>query len=144
MKKILLLSFLFLLNSCPFKTFSSSSIIELTHNYEEIEDKMIQYEDILQKEGAYFVYIFSKTCHNCFMLKNDIIKVALERNDFYFIEYDTRIPVNTKSIDVKSFSSFNDIYIYGTPSLFIIENHIVSSLLSGFQEIRNYLDYSFL
>ena len=59
----------------------------ISYDYEELEEKLIQWDDI---EGIdlnhFYVYFFSRTCNHCQRIKNLVIPNLLKRKIFFACE----------------------------------------------------------
>lgn len=131
-----------LIVSCtPFNTNNSVSNSDsisssINHEYHEIENKKIAWNDVFSlAKVQYFVYFYSKTCSHCQQFKNTIIEYGLRHNDFYFCEdcKDTIISNDVgKTIGINSINSF---CIQGFPSLVKIEKGVCVINVAGISNI---------
>ncbi len=109
---------------------------EITHEYNEINDKKITWNSIFSlAKTQYFVYFFSKNCSHCNQIKNDIISYALTDENFYFVE-DSKDTVLlddvSQTIGLNSIDHFG---ILGFPSLVKIENNFCVLNIAGAHNI---------
>ena len=109
---------------------------EKIYDYEDVEHLMISWDQILDKDDKYFAYVYSETCGHCKEIKQVVLEKALLGKDaFYFVKYDKEIPVITNAELNIGCSSYFDLGIMGTPTLFEINNHTVISCYTGSNEI---------
>ena len=121
--------------SCS-KTETSFSSEQIYHDYDEIQEKTIMWNELLnQKQRHYYSYIYSPRCGHCNEIKQEVIDYGLEHNDFYFILYTNDIPVDYEIETTIGKSDINDVFILGTPSLIEIENSVVINNLAGSKSI---------
>ena len=142
MKKLLLLILLGL-TCCATKTktevFSnedSPSVIG-EHSYAEVESKKIKWDQIFnQTNYQYYCYIYSPTCSHCNDIKNEVISIALERDDFYFVEFDKKIiPISNDVTDTIGSTKVEEVSIIGTPSLLTINNEVLIENIAGSKKV---------
>ena len=115
---------------------------EKEYDYSDFEDCFISWENALNcAESQYFVYIFSKTCHACKEIKNDVLNYAArEKYSFYFVEYSNEIPSGEDIDQTIGAKYIKDVYIRGIPSLLEIENGQVALNIAGTTEILKFLN----
>ena len=117
-------------------------MVGCTKKNEKVEDKEYDYSDInhlkicwdeilSQIQVSYFVYIYSETCGHCKEIKQQVIDYALNHDGFYFVSYNNRIPIIDDESFVVGKSNINELGIVGTPTLFLIEEHIVKENIVG-------------
>lgn len=111
---------------------------EEQHNYHEIKDRLIQWNDIFnQDEDDYLVYFYSERCGYCNEIKQDVLKFYLqEYMPMYFVCTDFDVVVGPRS-DLTGVDSIDDFFIFGTPFLTRLKQHIVSNYYVGVSEIRD-------
>lgn len=125
--------------SCGFSNNEESeseySIIS-PHDYSEVSDKTISWENILsQEDGFYYCYVFSKTCSHCNAIKDYVIDYALHKNNMYFVEYNKDIPILADVSSTIDATSIDKIGILGTPTLLEVFNHTLISNVAGEKNI---------
>lgn len=136
MKKIILLSSCaLLLAGCDFsfgeknttQPTNSVSSIETKHNYNEVSDKTIKWNQIFSMpEDFYYVYFYSLTCSHCNEFKDEIIPCALETTKtIYFCEESTEFNYKQDTSTSIGATSCEQFVIAGFPSLAILQNHQV-------------------
>ena len=80
MKKLMLILPILLLSSCSIyisseQSFLSSEEVSINHEYDEIVNQKILWNDIFSvAKPTYFVYFYSVVCQNCHSIKNEIIE----------------------------------------------------------------------
>ena len=142
--KLLLLPCLFALTSCKKKglDFEVDDVIE--HDYAEVADKEIKWDQLfLIEESQYLVYFYSPSCSHCREIKNQIIDYALDNDNFYFIKYSDEVVVSPEIKSTIGATSIDDVSILGTPSLIEILDGVLIYNLAGTKEILNFLNIPF-
>ena len=145
--KTIPLSLMVILTGCSFeKDISKNSvafdpnIVEIEHDYSEILEYQIKWENIFKIEVEnYYVYFYSLSCSNCQEIKNFMIERALERKDIYFIKSSNEIPIQN---DVKSTigaQNVVDFAILGYPALIKIEDGKCTKNIAGKSQILTLL-----
>ena len=109
------------------------------HDYDEFEDNTIEWLDLLNQEGRYYAYIYSPRCGHCNDIKQDVLGYALNRNDFYFVEYSSDIPIANNIEDTIGKDDIGVVFIKGTPTLIEVENHVVINNIAGSNSILDTL-----
>ena len=143
MRKISLLLFLTLLVSCSEELhidYSTSEVLEEpTLIY---PNKFIGWDSLLtQKEENYFVYVFSYDCYYCKEMKKRILCFYDTCGlPMYFIEYSKVIPIGHNTSNTLGKSNIDDIFIKGTPTLFLINKGIVTFNMAGVSEVNQLID----
>ena len=114
----------------------SQNIEPIKHNYHEIKDALISWSDIfIQKEDSYYVYFYSELCGHCTSIKQDVISFYLkETYTMYFVCTDYEKVIGPKG-DIRGIDNIDDFYIFGTPFMVKLVDHIVTSYYSGSSEI---------
>ena len=138
MKKLLSFSLLLTLLGCSNNT--STDTIDYTptisHDYKEVEDKFISWDNLFKIEQAwYYVYIFSYSCGHCLNIKNEIIEYSLNHDNFYFVEFNKDIPILTNIEETINQIDIQYVGILGTPSLLEIYNKVLIGNVAGEKEI---------
>ena len=107
------------------------------YDYEDVGDQMICWNEILSIDSeSYYAYIFSRTCGHCNEIKQQVISYALNNKErFYFVEYSKDIPIITDASSVIGKDNVCDIGIVGTPSMFLVANHVVMENIVGSKNI---------
>ena len=134
MNKLLILPITTLiLVGCNKKSTSSTKDFD----YSDVLDLTIEWSHVLNvKSGKYYAYIYSETCSHCKEIKQDIISYALDNyGTLYFVRYVDKIPIIDSGVPLLEKSNIEELGIVGTPSLFLIENHIVKGYYAGSKEI---------
>lgn len=132
MKKLLFLVILFCLAACGPKQQESASMDSTIYDYGDIEERIISWGDILNKEGTYYTYVYSEGCGHCKEIKQVVLKYAIEVNrNFYFILFTQDIPIIENDLANIGVTNYQNLGICGTPTLFEIDNHIVSTCYTG-------------
>ena len=111
------------------------------YDYSDVVDLTICWNDILSmKSDKYFTYIYSKTCSHCSEIKQEVIAYALANvGELYFVEFNKDIPIINDRAIVLEKDKVEDLGIVGTPSMFLIKNHVVKENYVGKKEIVNTL-----
>lgn len=138
MKKILFISIMLILVSCQKQ---NSNNEERTYDYEDVLDRFIEWKDVLmQEEEYYFAYIFSYSCGHCKDIKQDILRKTISDGwDIYYVEYTSEISIVDGDEPYIGISSYEDLGILGTPTLFEITSGAISNRFTGSKEIINTL-----
>ena len=144
--KYLLLCSIFL-SSCVINNTKSTTInsestnYETIHDYSEISDKKINWNEMFSVNyKQYFVYFYSLGCHHCNELKNDIIEFALNGQEhIYFIQESIDFVISDNIDNTIGISSIENMAILGFPSLVYINNSRVMENIGGISKIRNRL-----
>ncbi len=134
MKKLFLYLFTLALLGCQKVTTSSE---KLSLDYLDFEDNHIEWTEIFNfPMDSYYVYIYSPTCGHCKDIKEYVLQFAyLHKDGFYFVTYSSEITVITNVESVIGKDNYQDVGIVGTPTLFLIQNHILSDVFTGSKEI---------
>ena len=133
MKKLILFPLMtMLLVSCA----NENKVVAEEHDYSDVSHLFICWDDIFEiKDRQYFVYIYSETCGHCQEIKQDIISYALNHDSFYFIKFNSGIPIINDRNLVIGKNKVEEIGIVGTPSMFLIADNIVEANYVGKKEI---------
>ena len=134
MKKLFLCLLPLALLGCQ-KVTTSSEMLSL--DYSDFEDNHIEWSEIFNfPTDSYYVYIYSPTCGHCKDIKEYVLQFAyLNKDGFYFVTYSSEITVITNVESIIGKDDYQDVGIVGTPTLFLIQNHILSNVFTGSKEI---------
>ena len=119
---------------------NSSTIVN--YDYDMVKNLHLDFENIFNVDKKeYYVYFYSKNCLHCLLLKNEIIPLALKKDNLYFVEYVDEIPIGSNVIDTIGATTIDEFFIIGTPTLIYINDKrveinttnedIILSLLKG-------------
>ena len=133
---ILILTCITLLSSCKNKG-------EVIYDYEDVNERKIQWNEIFfPANTGYFVYIYSNNCGHCMNIKQKIINFIVDDlYPTYIVEFDSNIPISNNVDDTIGATNYNDVKIKGTPTLLMIENHILIMNVAGENQISSIIDY---
>ncbi len=133
MRKLLFLLPILLLFGCS----SSKAEATVEYDYSDVSDYMICWDNIFAiKSEHYFVYIYSTTCGHCNEIKQDVISYSFNNpNTLYFVSFNKRIPIINDRFSPIGKTTIDDLGIVGTPSMFLINNHVVTENYVGKKEI---------
>lgn len=133
MQKLLFLALPLLLYSCS----STKTEASIDYDYTDVSSLTICWDDIFKVQlERYFVYIYSSTCGHCNEIKQDVISYALSNiNTLYFVSFTKSIPIVNDRFYPIGKDNVEDLGIVGTPSMFLIVNHIVEENYVGKKEI---------
>lgn len=124
MKKLITLAILFALS------IALSSCSKTEYEYEDFSDHdLSSFAEVYNQEGTYIVYYYSKVCSDCASLKQNILSYlnSYDETDYYLIE---------DGIADDQFL-FEDFYV--TPTLFIIENGVITNRYLSSVQILEYI-----
>ena len=109
----------------------------IEYDYSDVADLTICWNDILSVESdKYFAYIYSPTCGHCNEIKQDVITYALvNKGTLYFVPFNKTIPIIIDRTLPLEKDKVEDLGIVGTPSMFLIVNHVVKENYVGKKEI---------
>lgn len=109
----------------------------IVYDYSDVAHLTIEWKDILkQEETHYCSYIYSDTCGHCKEIKQDVISAALNgKVRIYFITYSKEIPIITNATNNIGVDDYESLGIIGTPTLFEINNSIVTECYTGSSSI---------
>ena len=140
MKKPLLSILLFLVTSCTQTPIKKKCEI-LEHDYDEIADLIISWENIFSiPKDDYYCYVFSTRCSHCKNIKDLVISNALEMDNFFFVLFTSDIPISSDVSNTIGATSYLDVSILGTPTLLRIEKHILTMNIAGENQITSNLE----
>lgn len=113
-----------------------NKVVAEEYDYSDISHLSICWDDIFKIEDKqYFVYIYSETCGHCQEIKQDVISYALNHDSFYFIKFNSGIPIINDRNLVIGKNKIEELGIVGTPSMLLITKHIVEANYVGKKEI---------
>ena len=133
MKKLILFPLMTMfLVSCA----NENKVVAEEHDYSDVSHLFICWDDIFEiKDRQYFVYIYSETCGHCQEIRQDIISYSLNHDSFYFIKFNSEIPIINDRNLVIGKNKVEELGIVGTPSMFLITDNIVKANYVGKKEI---------
>ena len=137
MKKIICLALpLLLITGCK-----ADNKQEPFHNYHEIRDHLISWENIFSvNSNDYLVYFYSERCGHCNEIKSTVIDYYLHtEKDMYFVCTDLDVVFGNPS-DITGVDNIEDFYIFGTPFLTRIYQFKVKEYYAGTKSILSYLN----
>ena len=130
-KKSLLICGLIIISVSCSKS-SKESISSIIYDYDLTQDKTIEWNNLFnQNPDFYYVYVYSPKCGHCNDIKQDVISYSLDKDNFYFVLFDTNVPTSEFYLDCVGSKDVKDVSIAGTPSLLTIENHILIKNIAG-------------
>jgi len=111
-----------------------------THNYDEIADRMILWDDVFKiVREKYFVYFFSKTCSHCRNIKDFMIEKILNNDNIFAVESSKDVVfVSDTSTTLGDIDKIN-FGILGYPTLIYVENYYLKNNEAGEKNIKNLL-----
>ena len=123
---------------------SNKEVEDAKYDYSDVTDLTICWNDILTIDSLeYFAYIYSPTCGHCNDIKQEIISYALtNKGNLYFVPFNKNIPIVVdRTIPIEK-DKVEDLGIVGTPSMFLVVNHVVKENYVGKKEIVSTLTKS--
>ena len=125
----------FLITGCE-----PSQAIKVEHNYHEIKDHLIPWEDVFsQEEHDYLVYFYSERCGHCNSIKNDVISYYLTTEEtMYFVCTDIDAVFGSQS-DLTGIDNITDFYIFVIPFLARLVEYAISKYYVGSSAILDYI-----
>lgn len=107
------------------------------YDYEDVSELTICWKDIFSIDSKeYYAYIYSETCGHCNEIKQTVISYALANyGNLYFVSFSKDIPITSDRTSVLEKDKVEDLAIIGTPSMFLIINHVVKENYVGKKEI---------
>ena len=107
-------------------------IPDLEHEYTEVSEKIIFWEDIFGfDQEMYFVYFYSQTCSHCEEIKNEMIEKALASDNLYFVQSSNKNVLKNDVSFTIGVGNVGDFAILGYPSLVKIVNGLVVENVAG-------------
>ena len=144
-KKIMLILPILLLSSCSIyqsseQSFLSSQEVSINHEYEEIVNQKLLWNDIFSvAKTTYFVYFYSLVCQNCNSLKNEIIEYAIKNQNIFFVQDSKEFVFGNDILKTIGVSDISFFFISGFPTLIEIDNAILVNHVVGVNNIRKTL-----
>lgn len=109
---------------------------EQIFEYEDVKNLTIEWKEMfLLEKDDYYAYIYSETCGHCREIKQDVISKALKTENIFFIPFTKEIPIISDPKVAIGKSDFESLGIIGTPTLFRIQNHMISEQYVGSHDI---------
>ncbi len=127
---------IFVLTGCQAK---AKPVVQ--HNYHEIKDRRINWEDIFsQEESDYLVYFYSEHCGYCSSIKNEVISYYLKTDKvMYFVCTDLGATFGPQS-NLVGIDNVTNFYIFGTPFLVRIMEFKVLEYYVGASSILEFIN----
>ena len=123
---------------------NNKEVKTIEYDYSDVAYLTISWNDILKIDSLeYFAYIYSSTCGHCGEIKQEVISYALaNKGSLYFVPFNKDIPIiNDRTIPIEK-DKVEDLGIVGTPSMFLIVDHVVKENYVGKKEIVSTLTKS--
>lgn len=111
-------------------------------DYENFPNSCIEYDELINLNvNNSYLYFYSTTCGHCNNIKNSVLNfLCNSKNEFFLVEFNENIEIcNELYIDFNNFT-INDFCIYGTPTLVYIKDFIFDIMLSGSNQILEYIN----
>ena len=146
MKKPMLILSIMLLSSCSIyqsseQSFLSSQEVSINHEYDEIVNKKLLWNDIFSvAKPTYFVYFYSLFCQNCNSIKNEIIEYGLANDDIYFVQDSKEFVFGNDILNTIGVSDISFFFISGFPTLVLINNSKITNHIVGTKNIIDFLN----
>lgn len=120
---------------------SNNRKTEETHNYHEIRENIIAWNDVfLQDSNDYLVYFYSERCGHCNEIKQDVLSFYFKHLiDMYFVCTDIEV-VFGQYKDLTGIDCIDDFYIFGTPFLTRLSENKISDYHVGSNAIKEYVN----
>ncbi len=133
----LLLLFTLLISGC---SNTHANIISIEYDYSDVTTH-IDWIDVFSQTGdLYFVYFYSLTCGHCKEIKQEVLSYYFSSNEtIYFVQTDENT-VYGSSGELIGVSDISNLFIFGTPFLIKLENHVIVEYYCGEKEMREYLN----
>lgn len=126
------LSICLLLVSCT----KEKQIESLIYEYEDVKHLSLEWNNLfIVEDDDYYTYIYSETCGHCRDIKQEVITKSLETEKIYFVLFNKEIPIISDKEVVIGKNDFESLGIIGTPTLFRIQNHMISEHHVGSHDI---------
>lgn len=133
----LLLLFTLLISGC---SNTHANIITKEYDYLDVSTHIDWIDVFSQVEDLYLVYFYSLTCGHCKEIKQDILSYYFSVDQvIYFVQADENT-VYGSSGELIGVSDVSNLFIYGTPFLIKLENHVIVEHYGGEKEIREYIN----
>lgn len=133
-KFIILLAFSLLISSC------GSNNEPIFHNYHEIKDRLIVWNQIFElEEDYYLIYFYSERCGYCNDIKQEVLNYYFNlSSSMYFVCTDYDI-VTGPAKDLVGLNNIEEFYIFGTPFLIEVKEQSVTNYYAGKEEILAFI-----
>ena len=117
-----------------------ANIISKEYDYSDVTTHIDWIDVFSQAEDLYFVYFYSLTCGHCKEIKQEILSYYFSSNEtIYFVQADENT-VYGSSGELIGVSDISNLFIYGTPFLIKLENHVIVEYYGGEKGIREYIN----
>lgn len=119
------------------------------YTYSDVAEYAILEEDIFeQKEEFYLVYVYKNSCSICEQIKPTVLNFAINSGYRMYFVNTSNLMQSCDSAEISKNNSVgtNDVrklYLYGTPTIFAINQGSVHEVLIGGNEITNSLNKNF-
>ena len=111
------------------------------HNYFEVENKAISWDNILNVPlENYYVYFYSPSCSHCADLKDWIIEKCLELDNIFIVKSSEKDVIGKNVTSSIGATSVSNIMILGYPSLIQVVNHVIYKNVAGKTKIQQLLN----
>ena len=129
-----LLLFLILVTSC------GSSDAQIKHNYHEIKDRIVNWNQIFElTDEHYLIYFYSERCGYCNDIKQEVLNYYfIHLNAFYFVCTDLECKTGPVK-DLTGTNNIDDFYIFGTPFLIEFNFQTVTNYYVGKDDILSFI-----
>ena len=110
------------------------------HNYDEIRNSQISWENIfINEDDDFFVYFYAEKCGYCNEIKQSVLNFYLKNLvTWYFVNCDYEIRIGPTK-DLTGIDNSDDFYIFGTPFLIRLQYQVVTDYYVGSQQILDYI-----
>ena len=133
----LLLLFTLLISGC---SNTHANIISKEYDYSDVTTHIDWIDVFSQAEDLYFVYFYSLSCGHCKEIKQEILSYYISSKEtIYFVQADENT-VYGSSGELIGVSDVSNLFIYGTPFLIKLENHVIVEYYGGEKVIREYIN----
>ena len=97
-------------------------------------------ETLKQDPNKYYVYVYSPTCYYCNSLRMEV-NILANCGEFplYFVKFSSDIPVKEGAERTIGETEQENLFISGTPTLFIVKDSAIYDCYLGYSQIYNYL-----
>lgn len=117
-----------------------ANIISKDYDYSDVTTHIDWIDVFSQAEDLYLVYFYSLTCGHCKEIKQEVLSYYFSSNEtIYFVQADENT-VYGSSGELIGVSDVSNLFIYGTPFLIKLENHVIVEYYGGEKEIREYIN----
>ena len=133
----LLLLFALLISGC---SNTHANIISKEYDYSDVTTHIDWIDVFSQAEDLYLVYFYSLTCGHCKEIKQEVLSYYFSSNEtIYFVQADEKT-IYGSSGELIGASDVSNLFIYGTPFLIKLENHVIVEYYGGEKGIREYIN----